>query len=64
MVGLTDNEAMVFIELRRIKMKCGSVHLNYDDKGEIKSIDEYRHTDLSTGNSLQKRKKSGSVKIS
>lgn len=47
-VYLDNDEARIFIELRRIAMKNGSVHLNYDKNGRMQSIDEIRHLELST----------------
>jgi len=46
MIELDEDEQRLFIELRRIAMKNGSVHLNYDKRGKIKSIDEYHHREL------------------
>lgn len=46
-VYLNDDEAKIFVELRRIAMKNGSVRLNYDKNGKVQSIDEYRHYELS-----------------
>jgi len=48
MVELDENEARIFIELRRIAMKSGSVRLNYDKDGIVQSMDESRHWELST----------------
>ena len=47
-IELDEEEARIFIELRRIAMKNGSVYLNYDKYGNVKSIDEYKHNELST----------------
>ena len=57
-VYLDEDEARIFIELRRIAMKSGSIRLNYDKNGKVQSMDEYKHcefgefselsTDLST----------------
>ena len=48
LIGLDEDEQRLFIELRRIAMKNGSVHLNYDKRGKIKSIDEYHHREIKT----------------
>ncbi len=45
-VYMDSEEARVFIELRRINMKNGSVRLNYDEEGIVRSIDEYWHSEL------------------
>jgi hypothetical protein len=45
-VYLDEDEAKIFIELRRIAMKSGSVRLNYDKEGRVQSMDEYRHKEL------------------
>ncbi len=47
-VYMDEDEAQIFIELRRINMKNGSVRLNYDETGIVRSIDEYKHNELST----------------
>ena len=46
LIGLDENEIRIFLELRRINMKCGKVSLNYDENGIVKSVDTYRHIDL------------------
>ena len=48
-IGLTEEEAKIFIELRRINMDTGSVHLNYQF-GKVKSMDEFKHKKLSVDN--------------
>jgi hypothetical protein len=46
MIGLSEEEIKIFLELRRINMKCGSIHLNFDENGICKSVDEYRHFNI------------------
>lgn len=46
-VYLDNEEARIFVELRRIAMKNGSVRLNYDKDGIVQSIDEFKHYELS-----------------
>ena len=55
-VELTNKEAELFKKFREyqslwesaFKIKSGSVTLNFDKRGKIRSTDEYRHKKLST----------------
>jgi len=56
-VYLEEDEARIFVELRKIAMKNGSVRLNYDKDGNVQSIDEFKHYELSTSYSLDNKTK-------
>jgi hypothetical protein len=50
MIGLTENEVKIFLKLREIEMRGGSVKINYDDNNLAQTMDLFRHCpDLSTG---------------
>jgi len=49
MVGLTEEEQRIFLELRRIAMRAGSVTLHYNIRGVVIDIQENRHNYRSGG---------------